>query len=605
MTDRSDMSLKLAPAEVVVAYREGGVLELTSPQPLQPYPPTILERVRHWAEHAPERVLLAERRDDAIRELTYGDAWPLIRLLGATLLARGLSPARPLMLLSDNSRDNALLQLAAMYVGVPAVPVSPAYSLMSQDFANLTHVAALVEPGLVYAADGARFARAFAALGDAPALVSANPCPGQHVLKDILCELPDLAAADAAHAATGPDTVAKILFTSGSTSRPKGVINTQRMLCSNQQAIDQLWPFLRDEPPVLVDWLPWHHTFGGNHNFNMVLFHGGTLHVDEGKPAPGLIEKTIANLRERPPTLYFNVPRGFEVLLPYLERDAELRARFFSRLRVIFYAGAALPPNLWDRLAAVAELAGARVLMASAWGSTETAPLVTSVHFPIDHAGIIGLPAPGCTLKMVPREGKLELRVKGPNVTPGYHRQPELTAAAFDDDGFYCIGDAGRLADPTDPRKGVVFDGRVAEDFKLTSGTWVHAGALRLAAIAAAAPVVQDCVVAGEGQTCAGLLVFLSEVGCRTIAPDVPADRLPDDPRIRAHLRAGLSAHNDGAASSRRIERVLVLREPPQIDAGEITDKGYINQRAVLRRREADVARLYGAPAPADVLVLE
>lgn len=604
MADRPDMSLELAPAEVVVTYRERGVLELTSPQALQPYPPTILERVRHWAEQTPGRVLLGERRGDEIHELTYGDAWPLIRMLGAALLARGLSPARPLMLLSDNGRDNALLQLAAMYVGVPAVPVSPAYSLMSHDFANLTHVAALVEPGLVYAADGARFARAFAALGDAPALVGASPCPGQHVLTDLLSGPLDLAAADAAHAATGPDTVAKILFTSGSTSRPKGVINTQRMLCSNQQAIDQLWPFLRDEPPVLVDWLPWHHTFGGNHNFNMVLYHGGTLIIDEGKPAPGLIEKTVANLRERPPTLYFNVPRGFEVLLPYLERDAELRARFFSRLRVIFYAGAALPPNLWDRLAAVTAQAGARVLMTSAWGSTETSPLVTSVHYPIEHAGIIGLPAPGCTLKMVPREGKLELRVKGPNVTPGYHRQPELTAAAFDDEGFYCIGDAGRLADKADPRKGVVFDGRVAEDFKLTSGTWVHAGALRVAAIAAASPVVQDCVVAGEGQACAGLLVFLSEVGCRTVAPDVPADRLADDPRIRAHLLAGLSAHNEGAASSRRIGRVLVLREPPQIDAGEITDKGYINQRAVLRRRDADVARLYEGPPPADVLVL-
>jgi feruloyl-CoA synthase len=599
------MSLKLAPAEVVVLYREDGALELTSPQPLQPYPSTILEPVRRWAEQAPDRVLLGERRGAAMFELTYGAAWPQIRRLGAALLARGLGPARPLMLLSDNSVDNALLQLAAMYVGVPAVPVSPAYSLMSQDFANLTHIAALVEPGLVYAADGARFARAFAALPGAPALVGASPCPGQHVLADLLSEPVGLAAADAAHAATGPDTVAKILFTSGSTSRPKGVINTQRMLCSNQQAIAQLWPFLREGPPTLVDWLPGYHTFGGNHNFNMVLLHGGALYVDEGKPAPGLIERTVANLRERPPTLYFNVPRGFDVLLPYLERDASLRERFFSRLQVIFYAGAALPPNLWDRLAAVAEQAGARVLMTSAWGSTETSPLVTSVHYPIEHAGIIGLPAPGCTLKMVPREGKLELRVKGPNVTPGYHRQPELTAAAFDDEGFYCIGDAGRLADPTDPRKGVVFDGRVAEDFKLTSGTWVHVGALRVAAIAAAAPLVQDCVVAGEGQACAGLLVFLGEAGCRAIAPDVPADSLADDPRIRAHLRAGLSAHNEGAASSRRIGRVLVLREPPAIDAGEITDKGYINQRAVLRRRDGDVARLYADPPAPDVLVLD
>lgn len=607
MPDLKDMSLDLAPAEVVATYRAGGVLELRSPQPLAPHPPTLLASLRAWVDAAPDRVLLAERRGDALFELRYADAWDRLRRLGAALLARGLSAARPLMLLSDNSVDNALLQLAAMYVGVPSVPISPAYSLVSQDLANLRHVAALVEPGLVFAADGDRFARALAAVG-APAVVGARPGPDHAVLADMLQETGDLATADAAHAATGPDTVAKILFTSGSTSLPKGVINTQRMLCSNQQAIRQCWPFLATRPPVLVDWLPWHHTFGGNHNLNMVLTCGGTLLVDEGKPAPGLIERTVANLRACPPTLYFNVPRGFEVLLPHLERDDDLRARFFSRLDVIFYAGAALPPHLWDRLAAVAAQAGAadRVLMASAWGSTETSPLVTSVHFPIAHAGIIGLPAPGCALKLVPREGKLEMRVKGPNVTPGYHRQPELTAAAFDDEGFYCIGDAGRLADPADPRRGIVFDGRVAEDFKLTSGTWVHVGALRVAALAAAAPVAQDAVVSGEGRDLVGLLVFLNHDGCRTLAPDVPADSFADDPRIRDHLRAALSAHNARAgASSRRIARVLVLREPPAIDAGEITDKGYINQRAVLRRRAADVTRLHEDPAPPDVLVLE
>ncbi|MBZ5711399.1 feruloyl-CoA synthase [Nannocystis pusilla] len=604
--DPKDLSLELAPAEVVVTYRAGGVMELRSPQPLQPYPATLAEALRRWAEEAPERVLLGERRDGQLFELSYGSAWARIRRLGAALLARGLSAARPLMLLSDNSVDNALLQLAAMYVGVPAVPVSPAYSLVSQDLENLRHIAAQVEPGLVFAADGVRFARALAAVG-APALVGRDPGDRHAVLSDMLSETCSLEHADLAHAATGPDTVAKILFTSGSTSRPKGVINTQRMLCSNQQAIAQCWPFLRARPPVLVDWLPWHHTFGGNHNFNMALYHGGSLYVDEGKPAPGLIERTVDNLRAVPPTLYFNVPRGFEVLLPYLERDEALRERFFSRLDVIFYAGAALPPNLWARLAAVAERAGAagRVLMTSAWGSTETSPLVTNVHFPIAHAGIIGLPAPGCELKLVPREGKLEMRVRGPNVTPGYHREPELTAAAFDPDGYYCIGDAGRLADPTDPRKGIVFDGRVAEDFKLTSGTWVSVGALRVAFIAAAAPVVQDVVVAGEGRRAAGVLVFLNLDGCRTLAPDVPSDRLVDDPRIRAHLAAALAAHNAAHAgsSSRTIAGAVLLREPPAIDAGEITDKGYINQRAVLRRRAADVARLYASPPDPALIV--
>lgn len=604
-----DMSLELAPAEVVVTYRAGGVLELRSPQALLPYPPTLAAVLRHWAERAPERVLLGERRGDHMFELRYGDAWAQVRRLGAALLARGLSAARPLMLLSDNSVDNALLQLAAMYVGVPAVPVSPAYSLISHDLDNLRHIAGLIEPGLVYAVDGPRFARALAAIA-APALVSRDPAPGQQVFSDMLnepCPQDHLNQAEAAHAGTGPDTVAKILFTSGSTSRPKGVINTQRMLCSNQQAIAQCWPFLRARPPVLVDWLPWHHTFGGNHNFNMALYHGGALYIDEGKPAPGLIERTVANLRAHPPTLYFNVPRGFEVLLPYLERDVALRDAFFSRLDVIFYAGAALPANLWARLDAVAEQAGARgrVLMASAWGSTETSPLITSVHYPIAHTGIIGLPAPGCALKLVPREGKLELRVRGPNITPGYYRQPDLTAAAFDADGWYCIGDAGRLADPTDPRQGVVFDGRVTEDFKLTSGTWVSVGALRVAAIAAAAPLVQDVVVAGEGQASAGLLIFLNPDGCQALAPDVPSDSFPDDPRIRAHLAAALTAHNTahGDKSSRRIAGALILRSPPAIDAGEITDKGYINQRAVLKIRAAEVARLYATPTDPGVIL--
>ena len=607
MRDPNDLSLDLAPAAVLRSERADGGFELRSPLALGPYPRSLLEPLRRWAERDPERVLLSERRGEGRVLLRYDAAWSRLRRLGAALLARGLSPARPLMLLSDNGLDNALLQLAAMYVGVPAAPVSPAYSLVSQDLAALRHVADLARPGLIYAADGARFGRALAALA-APALVSAAPQPGHEPLADLLAGTSDLAAADAAHAATGPDTVAKILFTSGSTGLPRGVINTQRMLCANQQAIAQLWPFLAREPPILVDWLPWHHTFGGNHNLGMVLFHGGTLHIDEGRPAPGLIERTAAALREHPPTLYFNVPRGFDVLLPHLERDAELRAAFFSRLRVIFYAGAALPPHLWRRLGELARREGAadRVLMASAWGATETAPLVTSVHFPTDDARVIGLPAPGCVLKFVPREGKLEMRVKGPNVTPGYVRQPELSAAAFDDEGFYCIGDAGRLADDADPSRGVVFDGRVAEDFKLTSGTWVHAGALRLAAIAAAAPAIQDAVVTGEGRAAVGLLLFLNLEACRALAPDVPTDSLSHDPRVRAHLSAGLAAHNAASAgSSRRVARALVLREPPAIDAGEITDKGYINQRAVLRRRAAELARLYADPPDPEVLVLE
>lgn len=585
--------IELAPAEVQVTYHADGSLVLRSPRALEAYPETLGERLRHWARATPTRVFLSERVAAGWREVTYAEALAQVRRLAAELLARGLGPRRPLMVLSDNGVDNALLQLAAMDVGVPVVPVSPAYSLISQDLANLRHIAGLIQPGLVYAADGERFARALAAVG-CESVVSVGDGA---TVGDLLAGTGDADVAAAAHAATGPGTVAKILFTSGSTGLPKGVLNTQRMLCSNQQAISQSWPFLRTRPPVLVDWLPWHHTFGGNHNFNMVLFHGGTLHIDDGKPAPGLIERTAENLRAHPPTLYFNVPRGFDVLMPLLERDEALAEALFARLDLVFYAAAALPQHLWTRLDALARrVRGEPVFMASAWGSTETSPLITTVHFPISHAGIIGLPAPGCELKLVPREGKLEMRVRGPNVTPGYVQQPEQTRAAFDDDGWFRTGDAGRLADPADPRKGIVFDGRVAEDFKLTSGTWVNVGAVRVAAIAASSPVLQDAVVAGEGQAEIGLLGFPSLAGCRALAglPDASLAELVTLPEIREAIVRGLAALNaEAGSSSRCVARVLLLIEPPALDAGEITDKGYINQRAVLARRADDVARLY------------
>ncbi len=601
--------LELAAAEVEVTYHADGSMVLRSPHPLAPYPATLGDRLRFWAETAPERPLLGERVGDGWRVVTHGQAHAAARKLGAALLARGLGPRRPLVILSDNSVENGLLQLAAMQVGVPAVPVSPAYSLVSQDLANLRHVVERVQPGLVYAADGARFARALAAIArpGLDVVVSSAPGPGHMRFSDLSEETHDLTTADAAHAATGPDTVAKILFTSGSTGLPKGVLNTQRMLCSNQQAILQSWPFLRARPPVLVDWLPWHHTFGGNHNFNMALYNGGALYIDDGKPAPGLIERTAENLRAHPPTLYFNVPRGFDVLLPLLESDASLRAALFDRLDLLFYAGAALPQHLWERLEAAALAArGAPVFMASAWGATETSPLITTVHFPISHAGIIGLPAPGCEVKLVPHEGKLEMRARGPNITPGYVREPAQSEAAFDEQGWYRTGDAGRLADPGDPRKGIVFDGRVAEDFKLTSGTWVNVGALRVAVLAVGAATMQDAVVAGEGQAEIGLLVFPSLPGCRALAPEhEDPEMLVNDARVRAEVVAALERYNaEHSVSSRRIGRCLLLSEPPALDAGEITDKGYINQRAVLRRRNEALALLYAETPGEGVIVL-
>jgi feruloyl-CoA synthase len=584
------------------------------------------------------------------RRVSYGAALDAVERIAGALIARGLDQDRPVAILSDNGIDNGLLQLAAMHAGIPVAPISPAYSLLSRDHAKLRSILELTRPGLVYASDGASYgaalataaavaiqtptaaavaiqtptaaavaiqtptaaavaaglatparARAAAAGSSVELVVSANPPAG--FAATAFAELlerppgPDVAAR---FAAVGPDTVAKILFTSGSTGAPKGVVNTQRMLCSNQQAIAQVWPFLEERPPVIVDWLPWSHTFGGNHNFNMMLRNGGTLYIDGGRPVPGAIETTVANLREVPSTLHFNVPRGFDMLIPHLASDAALRATFFGDLDAIFYAAAALPQSLWEGLERLAVAAtGRRTVMLSAWGSTETAPGATHVHFPIERAGVIGLPLPGTEIKLAPAGGgKLELRVRGPNVTPGYWRRPELAGEAFDEEGFLETGDAGKLAEARDPGRGLLFDGRLAEDFKLTSGTWVHVGELRTAVITAGAPVVQDVVVTGHDRQAVGLLVFPSPAGCRSLcrdlAPDAPLAELVRRPEVRRRLAAGLAAHNAAnPASSRRIRSAVLLAELPSIDAGEITDKGYVNQRAVLARRAALVERLH------------
>ena len=599
-------SLRFAPAAVEVERRGDGVLVLRSPQQLQPYARCLGEHLERWAREAPERCFLAERAGADWRRLTFGEALTQARAIGAALLARGLSAERPAMVLSDNSIDHALLMLGAMHVGVPVAPVSPAYSLMSKDCAKVKGISGLLKPGLVYAADGAKFAGVLGSVdfGGAEIVLGANAPAGMKWTPfGELLQQKAGAEVDRAFSAIGPDTIAKFLFTSGSTGEPKGVINTQRMLCSNQQAIIQAWPFLKERPPVIVDWLPWNHTFGGNHNFNIALANGGTLYIDEGKPVPGLIEKTVATLREVSPTIYFNVPRGYDALIPFLERDEALRKRFFAELQMIFYAAAALPQNLWEKLEDLSvRERGRRTVMISSWGATETAPMVTAVHYQIERAGVIGLPAPGTELKLVPNENKLEMRVRGPNVTPGYWQRPDLTREAFDEEGFYRIGDAGRFADPDDPAKGIEFDGRIAEDFKLMSGVWVHVGALRVKALAALAPLAQDIVVAGHDREEAGFLVFANPAGCRGLCPELPADapleQVLADERIVARVREGMAKlKQEGGGSSTYATRALLMAEPPSIDANEITDKGYINQRAVLTRRDALVQALYaGGP---------
>jgi feruloyl-CoA synthase len=574
----------LAPTGVHVERRPDGAMVLRSIHALGEYPRHVNELLRRWAREAPERTFLAERTPSrAWRRVSYAQARDAVDRIAQGLLDRGLDEARPVMILSENAVDHALLGLGAMQAGVPAAPVSTAYSLVSKDFAKLRAIHAALAPGLVYATDAARYGRAIEALGVPPDAVLTS-------LEPLLAAAPT-PASEARYASLGPDAIAKILFTSGSTGEPKGVVNTQRMLCSNQQAIATAWPFLRERPPVVLDWLPWSHTFGANHNFFMVLFHGGTLFVDDGRATPELVVRTCENLRDVSPTLYFNVPRGFDVLLPHLERDAALRHAFFRELDVVFYAAASLPNPLWERLEALSQASrGDLVLMLSAWGSTETAPLATTVHARIRRAGIIGLPAPGTDIKLAPAGPKLELRVRGPNVTPGYWRRPDLAASCRDEEGFWRMGDAGKLADPADPAAGIVFDGRIGEDFKLVSGTWVHTGALRTALVARLAPVASDVVVAGLDRDAIGILLFPG-----------PAAR---DPDARARVTEALHAHNaEHPGSSERVERALFLEEPPSIDAGEITDKGYINQRAVLDRRAGLVERLYRGEG-GDILLL-
>ena len=571
------MSLRFAPARVEIERRADGSQILRSPEPLRPIARATGEWLLRWAAAAPDRTFLAERSGDGWRRVTYSDALDAVRRIGGSLLTRGLTASTPVAILSDNSVNHALLALGAMHAGIPVAPISPAYSLLSSDHAKLKAIFELLRPGLVFTDDAAKFQPALAAVGESATSITA------------LLENENRAGIDDAFAAIGPDTIAKILFTSGSTGAPKGVINTQRMLCSNQQAFVQAWPFLEDAPPVLCEWLPWNHTFGGNATFNIVLRNGGTLYIDGGKPTPDLIGTTARNLKEISPTLYFNVPRGYDLLLPLIEADEALGRAFFSRLNAMFYAGAALPQNLYDRLHALIppERTG-RTLMMSGWGATETAPLAAIVHFPIDRPGVIGNPAPGTELKLLPSGTKLEVRVRGPNVTPGYYRNAELTRAAFDEDGFYKIGDAMRLLDPDDPAKGLVFDGRVAEDFKLQSGTWVHTGAVRVRLIAACDSLVQDAVITGHDRTEVGALVWLNAASAHSLG----------EAEVLSKLQAALaSLHADAAAGSMAPKRLLVLDHPPSIDEGEITDKGYINQRAVLERRASHVDHLHaGGP---------
>jgi len=581
----------LAPPRVVRIGLDDGSVVLRSPEPLQPYARCIGEWLERWAAETPDAAAFAEREaDGGWRRLTWRETRTAVGRIAQSLLGMELAPQAPIVVLSDNAIDHLLLLLAGMHIGRAVCTVSSAYCRLTRDHSKIHGILNTLGPALVYASDAATYGPALHSAGlQAVAVFSrgAETFPGALSFSSLqdTAEGPGVMQA---FAAITPDTHAKYLLTSGSTGHPKVVINSHRMLCANQQSIAQAWRFLAEEKPVIVDWLPWSHTFGGNHNLNLVLRNGGTLVVDEGRPAPGLVEKSVKNVCEVQPTLYFNVPRGLDMMLPHLEADAALARNFFARLRMVFYAGAALPQATWERLQALAlKVRGEPVWLTTSWGSTETSPAVTSAHWQLDKAGVIGLPLPGLELKLVPAGEKLEMRVRGVSVFPGYRDAPQLTAQAFDAEGYYCIGDAGRLADADRPELGVVFDGRVAEDFKLTTGTWVSVGTLRVRVVSALAPYAQDVVITGHDRDEIGVLVFASPQGAALPPAELAA-------RVGAALQA---LRSSGGGSSQTPARALLLREPPSTDAGEITDKGYINQAAVLKRRAADVQVLYGGGA--------
>ncbi len=557
---------------------------LTSDDPLGDYHRQVGIPLRQWAEKTPDRVYLAERDlNGEWRKLTYAEARRICDSLSQALLDRDLGPDRPVMILSENSINFALLSLAAMQVGIPASPISPSYSLASRDFSRLRPISDLLKPGIVYVEDGARFATALEALDlqRAELVVTRDPPPGIAATAfDDLASTKAGRAVDRAFDAVTPDHTAKYLFTSGSTGTPKAVINTQRMLSANQQMAVQTLCFLADNPPTMIDWLPWNHTAAGNMLFNMILFHGGSYYIDGGRPVPGLFDETLRNLKDVAPTVYFNVPAGFGALLPHLEQDKAFREHFFKDLMFTWYAGAALTQDLWDRYERVAyQATGERIVMTSGFGTTESAPSLTFAHWADSRLGNIGVPLPGVELKLAPVGEKMEIRAKGPGISPGYYKDPELTAASRDADGFYMFGDAMKLIDPDDPEKGMLFDGRLSENFKLSTGTWVSVGTLRTDVIATAAPVFQDLIVCGHDRDYLGVLAWPAITGCRDVSglgADADVQTLIGDPKVGAHVAKTLSAFNKtSGGSSRRIKRVILMAEPAQIDANEITDKGY------------------------------
>ncbi|PKO87295.1 MAG: feruloyl-CoA synthase [Betaproteobacteria bacterium HGW-Betaproteobacteria-12] len=603
-SDYRPVSIGYPPPEF--RHDENGVWHIRSLEALGDYPVRLTDRLVSGAREFPERTLMAARGPDGewIR-LSYAEMLARVRCIGQWLLDRGLSVERPLLVLSGNDLEHIQLMLAAMYVGIPYSPVSPAYSLVATDYGKLRHIVGTVTPGVVYAADGGPFAKAIAGAVDAGVeiVLGKGQLPGGQStgFAELLATEP--LTVDAANAAVGPDSIAKFLFTSGSTKLPKAVVTTQRMLCANQQMLLQTFPVFAEEPPVLVDWLPWNHTFGGSHNVGIALYNGGSFYIDDGQPTPKRFGETLRNLREISPTVYFNVPKAWEDLTVVLEQDAQLREMFFARLKLFFFAGAGLSQAAWDRLDRVTEAhCGHRIRMMVGLGMTETSPSCLFSTGGVIGAGYVGLPAPGCEVKLVPSDGKLEARMRGPHVMPAYWRNPEQTREVFDEEGYFCTGDALKFVDDNEPGLGLVFDGRIAEDFKLSSGTFVSVGPLRAKVITMGAPYVQDAVVAGVNRDNIGLLVFGRVAECRQLSglgDEADLVEVMAHPAVRDYFADLLARLNSTATgSANRVAWIRLLETLPSIDHSEVTDKGSINQRAVLTRRADLVEALYNQQDP-------
>ncbi len=600
------------PFRIDVERRDDGTMYLRPSEPLSAFPERLMDSLEHWAQVAPDRVLVARRAagNGEWQTITYQQMLTRVRRVATGLLTRDLSADKPIAILSGNSIEHLTVAFAAMWVGIPYCPVSPSYSQVSSDLQKLRYVLDLLTPGLIVAFDTPAFQRALQAVPDSIEIVGDAELVERKITTLAGLEAEPTAALDAAHARTNADTIAKFLLTSGSTGQPKAVITTNRMLSSNAHMLRQPMPFLVEEPPVLLDWLPWNHTFGGSHNVGLVVSNGGSLYIDDGKPTPVGINETLRNLREIAPTVYFNVPKGFEMLAHHLNTDAQLRRHFYSRLRAYFFGGAALAQHTWDALdeAALKER-GVRIPMLAGLGATETGPSVTFTTPAAGRAGVIGLPAKGNVVKLAPVAEKLELRVRGPNVTPGYWRQPDLTAAAFDEEKFYRLGDAVRLLDESDPTRGLQFDGRIGEDFKLSNGTWVSVGPLRAELIAALSPLAQDVVIAGLNEEYLAVLVIPDLRGCAHVLGSnqtmIHAE-LADSRELHALIQQRMAAHGKrNPASTRCVRRAIVLPTAPSLDKGEITDKGSINQRAVLTHRTTCVQALYAPIPPPQVVRIE